>query len=144
MKPRRPASVAVLQTLYESDTTSHDPQAAFEQRIAEDPLPAPAVQFARALMLSVVQQAATLGRVSGQIAPEWPLDQIAVVDRNILRMGVYEVLFGQATPLKVAINEAIELAKIFGSDASPRFVNGALGTLVDRLNEFVQQVGKAQ
>src|SRR5438105_10711342 len=144
MKPRGRARVAVLQALYEIDTTSHDPQSAFEQRTAEDPLPEPALQFARALLLGVVRQRAALDQVIKQIAPEWPLDQIAVVDRNILRMAVYELLFSQVTPLKIAINEAIELAKTFGSDTSPRFVNGALGTLVDRLNEFVQQVGKEQ
>jgi len=142
MKPRRRARVTVLQTLYEIDTTRHDPQAAFAQRIAEDPLPETVGQFARELILGVVQQQPKLDRVIAQIAPEWPLDQIAVVDRNILRMGVFELLLSQATPQKVAINEAIELAKMFGSDASPRFVNGALGTLVDRFNEFVQQVGK--
>ncbi len=144
MQPRRRARMTVLQVLYEVDTAKHDPQTAFEQRAADDPLPDGAADFARQLMLGVIQHRAVLDRVIAQIAPEWPLDQIATVDRNILRIGVYEVLLVRDTPVKVAINEAIELAKIFGSDASPRFVNGALGTLADRLNEFTQQVRREQ
>lgn len=136
--------MTVLQVLYEVDTAKHDPQTVFEQRAADDPLPDSAADFARQLMLGVIQHRAVLDRVIAQIAPEWPLDQIATVDRNILRIGVYEVLLVRETPVKVAINEAIELAKIFGSDASPRFVNGALGTLADRLNEFTQQVRREQ
>ncbi|HLC95406.1 MAG TPA: transcription antitermination protein NusB, partial [Patescibacteria group bacterium] len=63
--------------------------------------------------------------------PEWPLEQVTVIDRNILRLGIYELMFGNydEVPPKVAINEAIELAKTFGSDSSPRFVNGVLGTI---------------
>ncbi len=70
-------------------------------------------------------------------APEWPLDQITPVDRNILRIGTYELLFGdyKETPPKVAINEAIEIAKSYGSDSSPRFVNGVLGTIYREMGE---------
>ncbi|MCA1553376.1 MAG: transcription antitermination factor NusB, partial [Chloroflexi bacterium] len=140
MKPRRRARMAVLQTLYELDTSDHAPEQAFEQRMAEEPLPDGVVHFARELLMGVMQQRATLDHVIRQIAPEWPLDQIAIVDRNVLRMGVYEVLLSHATPVKVAINEAIELAKVFGGDTTPRFINGALGTLADRQNEFAQQL----
>ncbi len=132
--------MVVLQVLYEVDVTAHEPQAAFGQRLAEEPLPDGASDFARALMQGVVQHRAALDGVIAQLAPEWPLAQIAPLDRNILRISVYEILLSQVTPIKVAINEAVELAKLFGSDTSPRFVNGALGTLADRLNEFMQQV----
>jgi N utilization substance protein B len=71
-----------------------------------------------------------LDRLIGRYAPEWPVDQIAIVDRNILRMAIYEILHRADTPTKVAINEAVELAKEFGSDSSGRFVNGVLGSLV--------------
>ena len=64
-------------------------------------------------------------------APEWPIDQMAVVDRNVLRIAIYEFRVAHLTPLKVAINEAIELAKTFGSDSAPRFVNGVLGALAE-------------
>jgi N utilization substance protein B len=75
--------------------------------------------------------------VLAELAPEWPVDQIAVIDRNILRIAIYELLFDMDTPPKVAINEAVELAKTFGSDSSPRFVNGVLGSLATRGREHV-------
>ena len=140
MKPRRRARMAVLQALYEVDTTNHDLQQAFAQRVADEPLPAGADEFARELLNGVAQHRATLDQVIRQIAPEWPLDQIAIIDRNILRIGVFEGLLSHSTPMKVAINEAIELAKLFGGENSSRFVNGALGTLADRYNDFVQQI----
>jgi N utilization substance protein B len=71
-------------------------------------------------------------------APEWPLDQIAAIDRNILRMACWEFAVSRDTPVKVAINEAVELAKLFGSDSTARFVNGVLGTLVDHEHEIAQ------
>ena len=67
-------------------------------------------------------------------APEWPISELAVIDRNILRLSIWELLIWAETPLKVAINEAVELAKRFGSDSAPRFVNGVLGTLAGRRN----------
>ncbi len=142
MKPRRLARVAVLQTLYELDSTTHDVEQAFAQRLADTKLPPGAHDFAHELVRGVVHHRHALDEIIRQIAPEWPLDQMALIDRNILRIGVFEMLLGNVTPMKVAINEAIELAKIFGSDSSARFVNGALGALAERLNEFQQQVNR--
>jgi N utilization substance protein B len=68
-----------------------------------------------------------------ETAPEWPLDQITVIDRNILRLGIYELLFAKEVPPKVAINEAVELGKTFGGESSGKFVNGVLGTLFKKL-----------
>ena len=73
-----------------------------------------------------------------QHAPEWPLDQVATIDRNILRIALWEFGVQGKTPIKVVINEAIELSKEFGSDSTPRFVNGVLGSLADRQNEINQ------
>lgn len=143
MKPRRLARIVCLQALYAMDTSSHDVRQAFAERVAEEPLPPSASEFAQALLDNIARHLTTLDDVIGRIAPEWPTDQMGIIDRNVLRIGVCEVLFGGDTPLKVAINEAIELAKTFGGDNSPRFVNGALGALADRFNEFSQQV-KAQ
>ncbi len=143
MKPRRLARMVCLQSLYAMDTSSHNLQQAFAERITEEPLPPGASEFAQALLDNIARHLTTLDDVIRRIAPEWPTDQMGIIDRNVLRIGVCEVLFGGDTPLKVAINEAIELAKTFGSDNSPRFVNGALGALADRFNEFSQQV-KAQ
>lgn len=69
-------------------------------------------------------------------APEWPIDQISIVDRNLVRIAMWEFAVNQETPVKVAINEAVELAKSFGSDSAPRFVNGVLGSLAERQNEI--------
>ena len=71
-----------------------------------------------------------LDKIIARYAPEWPVEQMAAIDRNILRIALYEIAQGEDTPVKVAINEAVELAKMFGSDASPRFVNGVLGSVV--------------
>lgn len=130
MKIRHRARVAVLQALYEADCTTHEAGEALAQRLGEAQLPDTGVLFAQGLVRGV---GANQGRLDGLIAryaPEWPVDQIAIIDRNILRIAIYEILFGTQTPVKVAINEAVELAKTFGGDSSGRFVNGVLGTLV--------------
>jgi N utilization substance protein B len=77
-------------------------------------------------------------------APEWPLNQVATVDRNILRIALWEFAVSENTPIKVAINEAVELAKVFGSDSSPRFINGVLGSLATRQNEIRQSLQHLQ
>lgn len=139
MKPRRRARVVALQTLYETDVARHDPADALKNRLVDSPLDGEALEFAERLINGVVQQRETLDQLIPQVAPEWPLAQIAAVDRTILRLGIYEILFEPDVPLKVAINEAIELAKMFGSDSTPRFVNGALGALAEKRNEYAQQ-----
>lgn len=131
MKVRRRARMIALQTLYEVDIVRHAPDQVLEQRLREKPLPNTGSEFARRLVQGVLAHQSRLDEIVAQIAPEWPVDQIAPIDRNLLRMALFEILEGE-TPLKVAINEAVELAKIFGSDGSRRFINGALGAFVDR------------
>jgi transcription antitermination protein NusB len=77
-------------------------------------------------------------------APEWPIDQITIIDRNILRLGIYELLFAKEVPPKVAINEAVELGKAFGGESSGKFVNGVLGTLYKDLPEAEKKAGEAK
>ena len=137
MKARRRARAIALQALYELDFTEHSSEHALGGRLKEHPLPESATLFAFHLVEGVTDHTTQLDRVVGELAPEWPVDQIAVVDRNILRIAVYELLFDSDTPPKVAINEAVELAKMFGSDSSPRFVNGVLGSLATRGRERV-------
>lgn len=93
--------------------------------------------FARALVRGTLKKRSIIDKLIEKCAPEWPLEQVTAVDRNILRLGIYELMFGEydAVPPKVAINEAIELAKTFGSDSSPRFVNGVLGTIYREMGE---------
>ncbi|MBN1991619.1 MAG: transcription antitermination factor NusB [Anaerolineae bacterium] len=103
-----------------------------EQELQPPPLPEPAVTFARTLVMGVQTYRTYLDSIVGELAPEWPIEQIAAADRNVLRIAIYELLFDPDIPPKVAINEAVELAKMFGSESSPRFVNGVLGSLVSR------------
>ncbi len=132
MKARHCARVAVVQVLYELDFINHDIETALENRLEESPLPETAKRFAWVLALGTHARRDYLDSVVEKLAPEWPIAQIATVDRNVLRVAVYELLFQPDIPPKVAINEAVELAKLFGSESSPRFVNGVLGSLVSR------------
>lgn len=129
MKVRRRARAIVLQCLYELDYTDHTFEDAFNNRLEEQPLIPSGYDFAFMLGRNVARKRNMLDEITAELAPEWPIDQIATVDRNILRIAVYELLFVNDTPAKVAINEAVELAKTFGSDSSARFVNGVLGSL---------------
>ncbi|HLF27151.1 MAG TPA: transcription antitermination factor NusB [Anaerolineae bacterium] len=129
MKERRRARAVALQALYELDTTPHEPGAVLTQRFLEAGLKPDGEAFARELVTGVLQNRARLDALIQQHAPEWPIDQLAVIDRNVLRIAIYEFTLAQITPTRVAINEAIELAKQYGSDSASRFVNGVLGAL---------------
>ncbi len=137
MKTRRRARQLALQVLYEVDSVGHNPSVVFEQRLEEDysDLPSDGVAFAHKIIRGVLENQPELDKIIAEIASEWPVEQIALIDRNILRMALYELQAGDA-PVKVVINEAVELAKTFGSDSSRRFVNGALGAYVSRRNEL--------
>lgn len=132
MKPRHRARAAVLQVLYEIDCASHEPGVVIARRLAEGDLSEPAEEFARGLAFGVISHLRRLDKLISQYAPEWPVQQIAIIDRNVLRIAIYEIMLAEDTPIKVAINEAVELAKQFGSESSGRFVNGVLGSLVDQ------------
>lgn len=129
-----------MQSLYEWDFSGYKPET--EMGIVKRNLLefAPGLEgehFAEKVMEGAVKERETIDQLIVKCAPEWPLDQIASVDRAILRLGIYELLFGDydEVPPKVAINEAIELAKSFGSDSSPKFVNGVLGTIYREMGE---------
>lgn len=132
MQIRRQARVVALQALFEVDSVNHPPELVLTQRLEEKPLPADAEAFARQLVQGVLTHRPDLDRIIAEIAPDWPVEQMAIIDRNILRIAIYEITIDGQTPIKVAINEAVELAKLFGSDSSRRFVNGVLGTLASR------------
>lgn len=85
--------------------------------------------FVEELLMGVMKKQNEIDEYITRYATEWPLDQITIVDRNILRIGVYELIYNEEIPSKVAINEAIEIAKTFGSEASGKFVNGVLGAI---------------
>ncbi len=130
MKIRRLARSVALQALYEIDSVGHAQSAVVEQRVADEALPNEGSEFALDLVKGVEEHRDQLDTIISQYAPEWPVNQLAIVDRNILRMALYELRYAQDVPIKVAINEAVELAKTFGSDTAPRFVNGVLGAFL--------------
>jgi N utilization substance protein B len=99
-------------------------------------------EFIEKLVHGVLEKTTELDEIIQPIAPDWPLSQIARVDRTILRMGVYELKYSQAIPPKVIINEAVELAKSFGSDNSSKFVNGVLGTALKSFEETAEKTAK--
>jgi len=133
MKTRRRARRITLETLYEYDIADHPPGEVLQRRIEENPMEKAGVEFASKLIQGVIEHQSEMDTLIARYAPEWPLDQMAVIDRNILRMAIFEFLIDGETPVKVAINEAVELAKTYGSDSAPRFINGVLGTLADQI-----------
>jgi len=141
MKSRTKARSIALQALYEIDLTGHPPADVLEERLAEIPLDQDLAEFSRQIVFGVLGFVDHLDTFISHHAPEWPLDQVAVIDRNILRIALWEFAVQGITPIKVAINEAIELAKLYGSDSTPRFVNGVLGSLANRQNEIRQTFG---
>jgi N utilization substance protein B len=126
---RRQARIAALQVLYELDCTRHKVEETSARLKAEEKLTQEALSFSEELVRGVLQHKSELDALIKKFAPAFPLEQMSIVDRNILRLAIFEILFSDKTPFKVAINEAVELAKEFGSDASPRLINGVLGSI---------------
>jgi transcription antitermination protein NusB len=141
MKSRTRARSLALQVLYEVDVTNHPPGEVYKARLEETPLSDELAEFARKIIFGVLPLIETMDRIIAQYAPEWPLEQIAAIDRNVLRLACWEFAApDEETPVKVAINEAVELAKLYGSDSAPRFVNGVLGSLADHQQEIRQSL----
>src|SRR3990170_6086779 len=143
MKLRTRARSLALQVLYEIDLSNHPPAEVFQARLEETPLSTDLAEFARQIIFGVIPHTHDLDHLIAQYAPEWPLEQIAAIDRNILRIAFWEFAIQRETPVKVAINEAVELAKLYGSDSAPRFVNGVLGALAGHQHEIRQVFSKA-
>jgi len=126
---RRKARTLALQALYEVDSVGHEVQGVLTYLLAKEGLSEENVTFARELVNGVIQNRDIIDHNIQKFAPSWPIEQIAVIDRNILRLAIFEILLNNKAPVKVAINEAVELAKTFGSDSSSKFVNGVLGSV---------------
>ena len=144
MKPRTRARALALQVLYEVDIANHPPADIFKLRLEESPLTEELSEFARQIIFGILPLTHALDQLIAKYAAEWPLEQIAAIDRNILRMALWEFAVFRETPLKVAINEAVELAKLYGSDSAPRFINGVLGALAEHQNEIQQTIQNSQ
>lgn len=132
MKTRRRARRITLEILYEVDIAEHAAEDVIERRLQEQPMENAGISFTEKLVHGVIQHKDDMDKLIAEYAPEWPLDQMAVIDRNILRIAIFEFLIDSGTPVKVAINEAVELAKLYGADSAPRFINGVLGSLADQ------------
>jgi N utilization substance protein B len=126
---RRKARILALQALYEADSVGHEAELAMSRLLASERLAEDSSAFARDLVGGVIHSKEEIDQNIRHFAPAWPIEQIPTVDRNILRLAIFEILLDKKVPVKVAINEAVELAKRFGSDSSPRFVNGVLGSV---------------
>ena len=126
---RRKARIVALQALYEAVVAGHSPQEALERLIAENRLSEAGAAFARELVTGVLEQRERIDEIIARAAPAWPVEQLAPIDRNILRVAIREMLVDNGTPIRAAINEAVELAKSYGSDSSSRFINGVLGSV---------------
>src|SRR5947207_12495956 len=133
---RRQARMIALQTLYEYDTAQHLPQEILQRHAEDRHLQPKVVEYASELVLGACAHLAEIDAHIQSAAREWPLQQMARIDKNILRLAIYEILFNNTVPAKAAINEAVELAKAFGSDTSSRFINGVLGTIFHRAMQF--------
>ncbi len=142
MKQRTRARSLALQVLYEIDLSDHLPGQVFTERLEEMPLNDELAEFARKLIFGVLPLKDLLDDAIATYAPEWPLEQVAPIDLNILRIAFWEFGIDKQTPTKVAINEAVELAKLYGSDAAPGFINGVLGSLAKYQDEIRQQIQK--
>ena len=127
---RRRTRALVMQSLYEADAVEHNAADVLDERLSAMALSARDAAFARGLLDGIFANAAEIDKIMAEFAPGWPISQMAVVDRNILRMAIYEIMLSQETPPRVAVNEAVELAKAFGADSAPRFVNGVLGSVM--------------
>jgi len=132
---RRRGRETALQALFEIDLARHLPGRVLDQLAQDGKLHEGTSAFVRSLVIGVGEHRHALDALIARYAPEWPVAQLAVIDRNVLRIALFEMSAAN-TPVKVAINEAVELAKKFGSDSAPRFINGVLGAAADDLSEW--------
>lgn len=126
---RRKSRVIALQALYERDTVGHAPDDTIARLLEHQPVSPEVERFARELVQGVLENRERIDGLIRGTAPAWPLEQIPPVDRNILRLAIYEIVIDNKVPMRAAINEAVELAKEFGGENSPKFINGVLGSV---------------
>lgn len=135
---RSHARRVALQALYEIDTANHNIDEVLSNNIDYSPSRRSVRGYITQLVKGVITHRTKLDTVLQEYAPDWPIGQVAVIDRNILRIALFELGIETRTPVGVAIDEAIELAKLFGAENTPRFINGVLGTIADNLDAVRQ------
>ncbi|MGE4555054.1 MAG: transcription antitermination factor NusB [Candidatus Paceibacterota bacterium] len=143
MSSRHLSRSIVFQTLFEWDflKKEKDPYEILERNLKALGEGLKDLEYPRSLLKGVLNNLEKIDKILQEGAPEWPIDQINIADRNILRIGIYELLFGnkEEVPPKVAINEAVELAKTFSNDSSRKFVNGVLGTIYREMLQLEEE-----
>ena len=122
-----------FQALFELDATRHGVEDVLKALLVDNELGPSRAGFTRWLVTGVQANSKELDVHIQHFAPAWPVDQLSLVDRCLLRLAVYELTIGRDTSPKIVINEAVELAKLFGGESSPRFINGVLGSLNDSI-----------
>ena len=130
--PRRHARVAAMQALFALEAVPDSPESVLEQVADMAEIKPDTHEILQGLVHGVRAQQALIDEKIRRAASLWPMGQMALVDKAIMRLAVYELLFVPEIPPKVVINEAVELAKIYAADNSPRFINGVLGTIYER------------
>ncbi len=127
---RRKARIVALQALYEIDCSGHKPEDVLSNLLRNKALPDEAAVFTQKLVSGVLENLVAIDNEISRFAPLFPIKQIAIIDRNIIRLAIYEIMYNTQVPVKAAVNEAVELSKHFGNNTSPKFVNGVLGSVI--------------
>ncbi len=135
MGSRRKARIIALQILYDLDCTEHKAEESLARLATEKASPQEILSFSEHLIQGVLHNKSRLDNHIEHFAPAFPVEQMSIIDKTILRLAIFEILFNNKTPFKVIINEAVEIAKIFGSDSSPRLINGVLGSIISERNK---------
>jgi N utilization substance protein B len=134
---RHRARIVALQTLYELEFAANSEADILGRNLEEKELTGELAAFAGGLVSGVVANIQSLDDTISRFATAFPVDQLAPMDRNILRLALFEILVDKKVPPKVAINEAVELAKEFGADTAPKFINGVLGSVISQTKKTV-------
>lgn len=137
---RSVARRASLQILYELDTTKHPLGQVLDAHMNERPESSPVRRIITNIVQGVIENRTAIDKLIQQYAPEWPIEQVAIVDRNILRIAVFEYVIQQRAPIPVIINEAVHLGMVFGAENTHSFVHGVLGAITDGEQINIKQV----
>lgn len=135
MSARSKARKAALDLLYESDIRGRPVSEVLKARLVE--VEYPIREFTQSLVAGVAEHRSRIDEIIGMRAKSWDLDRMPVLDRNILRLGAYEILWSTEVPVSVAIDEAVELAKTLSTEESPGYVNGVLGAIAEIKGDLV-------
>ena len=137
MANRHFSRIQTVQALYEWDfRKDEDPKDILQRNIQESGAKDVDLEFVKKILAGVTSQVGEIDKIIAGAAPEWPLEQIATIDKTILRLAIFELLYSDDVPPKVAIDEAVELAKSFGGDNSSKFINGVLGAVFRKSDKY--------